>query len=77
MSSVDGDEIRSQIISDEKWTETSGERTPIHLLNANGKETFCVTCQIVALPSKINFTRVALMAIYPIGGLLGENDGGS
>jgi hypothetical protein len=76
MSSVNPDELCKAILGDEKWTQTAEapSSTPIHFINANGKETLSVTCKIFSFPSRINFTRVALMAIYPKDGLLGNGD---
>ena len=66
MCSVEAEEIRSKVIGpSERWTRKSGQNIPIYLLNAGSKETFCVTCKIFSMPSKINFTMVGLMVIYP------------
>ena len=71
MCSVDADEIRTKVISpEERWTETSDQGIPIYLLNAGGKETLCVTCKIISMPSRINFTMVGMMVIYPESALI-------
>ena len=71
MCSVDADEIRTKVISpEERWTEKSDQGIPIYLLNAGGKETLCVTCKIISMPSKINFTMVGMMVIYPESALI-------
>ena len=66
LCSVEAEEVRTKVIGpSEKWTKNSGENIPMYLLNAGSKETLCVTCKIFSMPSKINFTMVGLMVIYP------------